>query len=223
MVSGRSFHHPGSTTYNNPPYRPPDGSALHNGSGFGKYCYALLQVVCQLPAVREPDRHSEIQLMNKTESWRDTVELMGIVAIVLSLILVAYELRQNTTMMRAQTRDAMTEKQMMFTDWVATNRYTAEVLTLSGQGKLEPGTPESISFEFFAQGVIREWENSYYQFEQGLFDSDEFAPRKIRWRQIMSLGPMRDYWERSKNQFSPRFRLEIDGIIHQIDSDSNEE
>lgn len=77
--------------------------------------------------------------------WRFGVELMGITAIVLSLVLVAYELRQNTTVMRAQTRDAMTEKQMMFTDWVPTNRYTAEVITMSGQGKLEPGTPEALS------------------------------------------------------------------------------
>jgi len=158
--------------------------------------------------------------MRKSVNWRETAELTGIVAIVLSLILVAYELRQNTTMMRAQTRDAMTEKQMMFTDWVATNRYTAEVLTLSVQGKLEPGSPEWMSFEFFSQGVVREWENSYYQYEQGLFDEEEFAPRLIRWRQILSLGPMRAYWERSKSQFSPSFREEINGIVQQIDSES---
>jgi hypothetical protein len=151
--------------------------------------------------------------------WKFSMELVGIAAIVLSLVLVAYELRQNTTIMRAQTRDAMTEKQMMFTDWVSTNRYTAEVLTMSGQGKLEPGTPEALSFEFFAQGVIREWENSYYQYEQGLFDPEEFAPRINRWRQIVSLRPMREYWERSHNQFSPRFRDEINNILRQVDAE----
>jgi len=155
----------------------------------------------------------------KSTNWKDIAELVGIVAIVLSLVLVAYELRQNTTVMRAQTRDAMTEKQMMFSDWVATNRYTAEVLTLSGQGKLEPGTPEWLSFEFFAQGVIREWENSYYQYEQGLFDPEEFAPRLVRWRDVISLGPMRAYWSSSREQFSPRFRDEIDAILQQADAE----
>ena len=159
--------------------------------------------------------------MRKSGNWRETAELVGVVAIVLSLILVAYELRQNTTVMRAQTRDAMTDKQMMFTDWVATNRYTAEVLTLSGQGKIEPGTPEAVSFEFFAQGVIREWENSYYQYEQGLFESEEFAPRIVRWRQIISLGPVREYWARSKDQFSPRFRAEVDGILQTVDAEAD--
>jgi hypothetical protein len=154
---------------------------------------------------------------NESGNWRETAELVGIVAIVLSLILVAYELRQNTTVIRAQTRDSMTEKQMLFTDWVATNRYTAEVLTLSGQGKLEPGTPEALSFEFFAQGVVREWENSYYQYEQGLFEAEEFEPRINRWREIISLEQMRAYWTRSSNQFSPRFRAAIDEILRQID------
>lgn len=70
----------------------------------------------------------------KTTSWKDTAELVGIAAIVLGLMLVAYELRQNTLMMRTQTRDSLTEKQMMFSGWVATNEYTAGVLS-KGNGK----------------------------------------------------------------------------------------
>ena len=155
----------------------------------------------------------------KTTSWKDIAELAGIFAVVLSLVLVAYELRQNTTMMRAQTRDAMTEKQMMFTDWVATNRYTAEILTLAGQRKLEPGTPEYISFQFFSQGIVREWENSFYQYEQGLYDLEEFEPRKARWEEVLRGTPMRDYWIQSRGQFSPRFREEVDNIVRRIEAD----
>ena len=151
----------------------------------------------------------------KPTDWKDIAELVGIAAIVLGLVLVAYELRQNTMMMQSQTRDSMTEKQMMFSEWVATNKYTAEVMTLAAAGKLEPNTPEYNSFLFLNQGIFREWENSYYQYERGLFEPEEFEPRKDRWRRVMANEPVRDYWKMSRDEYSPGFRKVLDEIFSQ--------
>jgi hypothetical protein len=151
----------------------------------------------------------------KQSNWKDTAELVGIAAIVLGLGLVAYELRQNTMMMQSQTRDSMTEKQMMFSEWVATNRYTAEVMTLAAAGELEPNTPEYNSFLFLNQGIFREWENSFYQYQQGLFEPEEFEPRRDRWRRVMTNQPVRDYWQMSRDEYSPGFRKELDEIFSQ--------
>lgn len=151
----------------------------------------------------------------KPTDWKDVAELVGIAAIVLGLVLVAYELRQNTMMMQSQTRDSMTEKQMMFSEWVATNRYTAEVMSLAAAGELKPNTPEYNSFLFLNQGIFREWENSYYQYEQGLFEPEEFEPRKERWRRVMANQPVRDYWKMSGDEYSPEFRKVLDEIFSQ--------
>ena len=121
-------------------------------------------------------------------------------------------------MMKAQTRDSLTEKQMMFSEWFGTNRYSAETAILVGQGKVQPGSPEFLSFQFLVQGVLREWENSYYQYEQGLFEQEEFEPRKTRWRKILNIKSIRDYWAVSRYEFSPRFRAEIDSIVQLIES-----
>jgi len=43
-------------------------------------------------------------------------------------VFVGLELRQNTQAIQAQTRDSITEKQMEFLGWVATNRDLAEAL-----------------------------------------------------------------------------------------------
>ena len=158
--------------------------------------------------------------MGKQTDWKDAIELLGVVAIVLSLILVAYELRQNTTMMKAQTRDSLTEKQMMFSEWFGTNRYSAEIAVLVNQGQVQPGSPEFLSFQFLVQGIMREWENSFYQYEQGLFEREEFEPRKTRWRKVMSLKSMRDYWATSRDEFSPKFRAELDSIVQHIELNS---
>lgn len=43
------------------------------------------------------------------KNWKEAAEIVGVIAIVLSLIFVAYELRQNTLMMRAQITQSRTE------------------------------------------------------------------------------------------------------------------
>lgn len=149
----------------------------------------------------------------KNTDWKDIVELCGIGAIVLSLILVAYEVRQNTLMMRAQTRDSLTEKQMTLNSWMATSEYTANVGLLGGRGELKPGTPEDLSYYQLMTGVMREWENSFYQYEQGLFDDSEFSAREHAWAGFLRIPGVMDYWARSRENFSPRFRAEIDRIV----------
>ena len=51
-----------------------------------------------------------------------------------------------------------------------------------------------------------------------LFEAEEFEPRKFRWRRIMTLPSMRDYWADSKEEYSPRFRAEVDRIVREVES-----
>jgi len=155
--------------------------------------------------------------MNRS-NWKDTAELIGVAAIVLGLVLVAYELRQNTLMMRAQTRDSLTEKQMMFSGWIGTNEYAAQIGFKGSRGELEPGTPDYLAYRFLIHGILREWENSFYQYEQGLFEESEFEPRRFRWKTNMLLPGYRQYWAEGRNAYSPRFRAEIDKIVAEIEA-----
>ena len=151
--------------------------------------------------------------------WKEAIEIAGIFTIVLSLILVAYELRQNTMMMRAQTRDSITEKQMTLNSWIATNEYTADIAYRGGRGLIEPGTPDGIAFDQLLTGVFREWENSLYQYDQGLFAEPEFAARKESWSVFLRVHGVRAHWERRRKNFSPSFRAEIDRVIEDIESE----
>lgn len=147
------------------------------------------------------------------ERWKDLFEGAGMIAIIASLVLVAYEVRQNTFMMRAQTRDSMTEKQMTMSAWVGTSEFAANLIPPGARGELEPGSPESIAFDQLLTGMMREWENSLYQYEQGLFDASEFNARKQAWKGFLIQPGVRLYWTRRKENFSPNFRSEIERII----------
>ncbi|MGB4246646.1 MAG: hypothetical protein WBJ75_02910 [Pseudohongiellaceae bacterium] len=147
--------------------------------------------------------------MNKISNW---MNFSASVAVIMGIIFLGLEIRQNTEMMRSQTRDAISEKQMMFSEWVATEIDLAVAIAKVNAGEpLDPG--ERMMHAYFLAGVWREWENSHYQFQQGLFDRDEFEPRMERWRSTMRVKAVRDSWVATRMNYSPSFRAEVDAIV----------
>src|SRR3989338_8742341 len=147
--------------------------------------------------------------MNKISNW---MNFSASVAVIMGIIFLGLEIRQNTEMMRSQTRDAISEKQMMFSEWVATEIDLAVAIAKVNAGEpLDPG--ERMMHAYFLAGVWREWENSHYQFQQGLFDRDEFEPRMERWRSTMRVKAVRDSWVATRMNYSPSFRAEVDPIV----------
>ena len=149
--------------------------------------------------------------MTKASDW---MNLSASVAVIMGIVFLGLEIRQNTEMMRSQTRDAISEKQMMFSEWVATEIELANTIAKVNSGEeLTPG--EATQHAYFLAGVWREWENSHYQFEQGLFDRDEFEPRMNRWVSTMRVKAVRDAWVATRMNYSPSFRVEVDRIVAQ--------
>jgi hypothetical protein len=63
--------------------------------------------------------------MNKLN---ERLTLIANMSVVVGIIFLAVELQQNTQAIQAQARDSITEKQMEFYGWIATNRDLAEVI-----------------------------------------------------------------------------------------------
>jgi hypothetical protein len=67
------------------------------------------------------------------------------------------------------------------------------------------------------QANFREWENSFYQYERGLFTAEEFEARRVRWRANMALTPWAELWPTIREQFAPSFRAEVDRIAGEVE------
>ena len=125
-------------------------------------------------------------------------------------------MRQNTQAIQAQTRDSITEKQMEFYGWMATSRDLAEawVRALAG-ANADPADLRLV--QSYLDGVFREWENSHYQYERGLFTEQEFEARVGRWRQSLASPGFEQYWADQREVFAPSFRAEIDRIVAEVE------
>ena len=152
--------------------------------------------------------------MKRFDNWTNAAASIGVI---LGILFLGLEIRQNTDMMRSQTRDSITEKQMMFSEWVTTEPEMAAALVAAGQS-LENIDPEHfMMYSYFMAGVWREWENSYYQYQQGLFEAAEFEPRIVRWENVMQSRAARTLWTSTRAWYVPDFHARVDAFVADIE------
>ena len=151
----------------------------------------------------------------------ERLTLFANLSVVVGIVFLGAEMRLNTQAIQAQTRDSITEKQMTYSEWIATNPETADVFARGNEGvsALAPGQEESM-YSLLVQGIYREWENSLYQYERGLFTGEEFEPRVAIWEGFLALQGARDIWAARRHTFAPSFRDEIDRLVAQIERSS---
>ena len=149
------------------------------------------------------------------EGWMNVAASIGVIV---GIVFLALEISQNTEMMRSQARDAITDKQMMFSEWVTTEPEMAVAISQAAGG-LDNMTPEHrVMYGYFLAGVWREWENSYYQYQEGLFDRTEFEPRMERWRSQMQTPAARSQWATTRTWYAPGFRTIVDEMVSDIEA-----
>ena len=146
---------------------------------------------------------------DKLNQWLSLVANFGVL---IGIVFLAIEMRQNTAMMQAQTRDAMTEKQMTFYSQILASPETTEnFLTTSGYVQnFDLALAQSNNLY---RSQLRMWENEWYQYQQGLFEDEEFVPRMNLWRTSLDSEAYIIFWNTIKDTHSPSFREQIDQII----------
>ena len=144
--------------------------------------------------------------------WRLLVEGLGIIAVVGSLILVAIEIRQNTNMMQAQTRDAITDKILFLYDMVAGDTETNEIWVKGLNAELDTAA-DSNRFRVLTASMIRIWENEWYQYQQGLFSNEDFEPRMEVWKVFIQNPNTLSIWESTRSQYSASFGSQLDKLV----------
>ena len=156
--------------------------------------------------------------MNRAQ-WKDFLEIVGIVAIVASLILVAYELRQNTLMMRAQINQSRTEVAVSEQQANFNSEYIPGILLKVRAGELLTDE-ERIRYGSYLRSFLRNQDNAYWQYRQGLLD--ENIPRSIRFAVRAVIGgnsQSREAWDEQKVQYTEEFVEFVDRSISDLRDD----
>ena len=148
----------------------------------------------------------------KLDRWLSWLANIGVIA---GIVFLALEIRLNTEMIRSQTRDSITEKQLTLFEWFATDAENIRIREAGDKLELKPESVEFAQYAWMIAGNFRLWENEWYQYQQGLFEPNEFQPRINIWRRMLNDTPgMRHVWEEYQGPgYAPDFRELIDSLI----------
>ena len=153
-------------------------------------------------------------MKDKLQKYALIAEIVGGIAIVLSLIFVGLQISQNSEMMQAQTRDSLSAKQIDLYMEIGSNFQAMEIYTKGRAGLIERdfNNPEYNSWSFMAFSNIRVWENEWYQYKKGLFEEDEYSGRKEVLALVIKGPGYTEIWKTYKWQFLPSFQSFVDTL-----------
>lgn len=134
-------------------------------------------------------------------------EFVGAVAVVVSLIYVAVQLRQNTRLMRTTAKQNLTESTQQMIYQAGQNADIWVKLT-SG---VEPSTPEEDArMSLLVRAMLRGFESQCYHNEAGLLEDDEWGALRKAMRDLCALPGINKYWQELKPHMSIRLQRVID-------------
>ncbi|MEO1078715.1 MAG: hypothetical protein AAFY29_04100 [Pseudomonadota bacterium] len=136
--------------------------------------------------------------MNKLAptSVKDTIELIGIAAVVLSLLLVAYEVRQSNRIAQATTTYEIGRDINQFNELGYSDPEFAELLLKLRDEQFEPSGLEVLQINLLARRFINIWTTQETAYANGLLTEVQFAATQVDVVTIMQTFPVLNrYWE----------------------------
>lgn len=153
--------------------------------------------------------------MMKKNNWKDTAELIGMAAIVISLGLVAFEVRQNTRAIEQEAAATHAANSIAINHFVAGNEDFSRIVVKSGSEQLSPG--ERFRLTVFYRGVARHWQYTYFLYRSGSLDQEIWESELRFMGAIMNFnsetwGP---YWNIEQRYFTEGFQRLVSEIYRE--------
>ena len=153
-----------------------------------------------------------------SNNYRIIVELTSVVAIILSLMFLALEVKQSNQLAKAEIRQALN-----VTDMEVYKVQMEEDIIAKALYKINKNLPiddyEEYQLNEFQKFNFRDFDSSFYQYRIGLFDKNVwFAYRRII-KSLLTENYIMLMWRNSNQSFSIEFQDEVNNIIKEIKDD----
>ncbi len=138
--------------------------------------------------------------------------MLANVGVLAGIVFLALEIRQNSEVVRAQSRAQIASEAADHLMRRAENPQLAEIVIRADDGE-ELSRVEQLLLLNWQQSMLRRWENIHYQYRQGLYSEEEYFGNRTAWRGVVSNRSTRQHWEQYRDSFSPEFAAEIDRLL----------
>ncbi len=142
----------------------------------------------------------------------DWLQIIGVFGVIAGIVFLAYELRQNHDMMKAQTRQALAQSAVNLLWREVENGELANIIIRGNAGE-ELSEVEFFRYRKANVAFFAYWENVHYQYKAGLIDDSEYEPQKRVWRLRTAKPGIHKVWCLHRNTISPRVVAEVESMM----------
>ena len=151
------------------------------------------------PAVERAPANTEAR--PRAVGWRELVAAFGVI---LSLVFVGLEIRQNTAVARGQARQELATLNQGFLALLSQEEqgriwYRAWV----GNEELDP--VETLRASVLMTMALRRFENVYLQYSEGLIDESALGSYGLQRAELYESARFRELWRSQRQGFDPGF------------------
>jgi hypothetical protein len=141
----------------------------------------------------------------KLEQWSFVSQIVGAIAVVLSLIFVGVSIQQNTRAIRLSTAQNFQADFRQHELLTAQAGDLADIMYRTNQS-VEVTPVEAERARAFSSAILRAWANAYYQNENGVLDIELWEGQTRRMARTWARFPaVRTLWAEDKDMFEPGF------------------
>jgi hypothetical protein len=141
-------------------------------------------------------------------------DFLGGIGVVVTLLYLAAQIRQNTKMMRGAARQQLTlASQDNVYHWA---EYAPAAVAAFSSGEQDPVDRFRVSQ--LCRAMFRGWENYAYQHRIGLLDASEWEAMHVNMRRMFRIPVVAESWKRARDEFSGDFVAELESIVGEPES-----
>ena len=141
-------------------------------------------------------------------------EFVGAVGVIISLVYLSVQLRQNTKALRASSYQEISHNSRELLELLILDGEMAEIFTRGREGGVEVLTPvERVRWHAMLLAIFRHWDNLFYQYRNQMLERELWKSYQHVIRGYMAEVGFQEWWSEQRDGFSMSLQELINGII----------
>jgi len=145
--------------------------------------------------------------------WGAVGELIGGIAVLITLVYLALQIRQHTRAIRLSTGYDVTEEFRSMFELIAGHDELAEIVTKAVSDDASMSGAEKTRYWAYTSNFIRAFENAYIQWTHGALDPRQWGGMKRMVTDYGHIPGFQEYWLNRKHWYSDDFQYFMDTEI----------
>ena len=140
-------------------------------------------------------------------------EILGAIAVLFTLIYLAFQVRQNVKLTKALIRESRTDSShRVLSDFREESELLFKETNLT--------EPENFRLEMIYRALFRDWEAYAYQHDQGLLEESEWDPIREAQKNVFKNEIARKTWAQVKPSYSILLQEKLQDVIYSNSDDA---